>query len=145
MNEFRTYTISEQERGKIISTIKSILLGHEEILFAYIYGSFIDPEIRIFRDIDIGVYLYQNRVSEEQFMDYSINLSLEIESMIKKYPVDVVILNNAPLSLSFRITQGELLFMRDEDLWAQFVTRIWSMYHDHVITSRYILEDIISA
>jgi hypothetical protein len=145
MNDFKTYTISPEDRKKVISEIKSLLSKHDEVIFGYIYGSFVAPEDRYFRDIDIGLYVAEDVVSRKEFVDYSINLSLEIESMLKKFPVDVAILNNAPLSLAFRITQGELLFIRDEDLWTDFVTRIWSLYHDHAITSRNILEEIITA
>jgi predicted nucleotidyltransferase len=145
MNDFKTYTINAEDKDKTISAIKSALLQHEEIRFAYIYGSFVDPEMPYFRDIDIGIYADENAISAKQFIDYSINLSLELESAIKKYPVDVVVLNNAPLSLGFRITQGELLFIKDENLWTNFVTKIWSLYHDHAITSRHILEEIITA
>lgn len=145
MNDFKTYTISAEDKDKTISAIKSLLLKHEEIGFAYIYGSFVDHEMPFFRDIDIGIYLDENAISAKQFMDYSINLSLELESALKKYPVDVVILDNAPLNLVFKITQCELLFIRDEDLWTDFVTKAWSLYNDHAITSRHILEEIITA
>ncbi len=145
MNDLKTYTINAEDKGKTISAIKSALLQHEEIRFAYIYGSFVDPEMPFFRDIDVGIYVDENIISPKQFMNYSINLSLEIESTIKKYPVDVVVLNNAPLSLAFRITQGELLFIRDENLWTDFATKTWSLYNDHAITSRHTLEEIITA
>lgn len=145
MNDFKTYTINAEDKDKTISAIGSALLQHEEIRFAYIYGSFVDPEMPFFRDIDVGIYVDENSVSAAQMMDYSINISLELESALKKYPVDVVVLNNAPISLVFRITQGELLFIRDEDLWTDFVTRAWSLYNDHAITSRHTLEEIITA
>ncbi len=145
MTEFKTYTINVKDRDKAISTIKSLLLKHEEIQFAYIYGSFIDSDAPFFRDIDIAVFVDENAVSVDKFMDYSINLALMLESLMKKYPVDIVILNNAPLSLAFKITHGELLFIKNGDLWLDFVTKIWSMYHDHAITSRNMLEEIMSA
>lgn len=145
MNSFKTYSIPIEDREKLLSIIKSELLKHEEIVFAYIFGSFVDPEMPFFRDIDIGFFVDESAVPVNKFMDYSINLSLRLESLMKKYPVDVVVLNNAPLSLAFRITHGELLFIRDEDLWTDVVTKIWSLYHDHAITSRNILEEIITA
>ena len=145
MDDFKTYSLTPEEKQEISSSIEAFLQKDERILFAYMYGSFVDPEMPFFRDIDIGIYVDENKISASQFMDYSINLSLELESAIKKYPVDVVILNNAPLSLLFKITHGELLFIRDDDLWTDFVTKTWSRYHDHAITSRHILEEIITA
>jgi predicted nucleotidyltransferase len=145
MNGIQTYIVLPEDKEALISLIKHELLAHDEILFAYIYGSFVDHEMPFFRDIDIGIYIDERVVPSNKFMDYSINLSIELESALKKYPVDAVILNNAPLSLAFRITQGQLLFMKDEDKWIDFVTRVWSMHHDHAITSRKMLEEIINA
>lgn len=145
MNNFKTYTISIKDKERLISIIKSKLLRHDEIVFTYVYGSFVDPEMPFFRDIDIGIYVDENALIARQFIDYSIGLSLELEAALKKYPVDVVILNNAPLNLVFKITQGKLLFSKDEDLWTNFVTKTWSFYNDHAITSRHMLEEIITA
>lgn len=145
MNEFKTYSLGIEDKQRLISAIKSELFRYEEIVFTYIYGSFVDPHMPFFRDIDVGIYLDENLVSYKDFLDYCINLSFHLESILKCYPVDVVSLNDAPLSLAFRITQGELLFMRDEDLWVDFVTKTCSLYHDHAITSRNLLEDIIKA
>jgi predicted nucleotidyltransferase len=145
MNDFMTYKIAPEKKEEIISAIKDRLEKYNEIIFAYIFGSFVDNETPFFRDIDIGVYINKDVISEKKFIDYAIKLSLELESLFKKYPVDVVIMNNAPLSLLSKITQGELLFVRDERLWIDFVTRAWSLYHDHAITSREILKDMVSA
>ena len=140
-----TYKVAPEKKEEIISAFKDELEKYNEIIFAYIFGSFIDNQMPFFRDIDIGVYVNEDVVSQKQLLDYPMNLSLELESLFKKYPVDVVVMNNAPLSLISKITQGELLFVRDEDLWCDFVTKAWSLYHDHAISSREILKDMVSA
>jgi predicted nucleotidyltransferase len=161
MNEFTVYRISEAEKREVISRVSSELFKREEIIFAYLFGSFIEPEMPGFRDIDLGVYVKPELIIggesnssepeagevtvEGRLFQYGIRLSIALERVIKRYPFDVVVLNNAPLSLIFRITQGRILFIKDEELWTDFVTRIWSLYHDHAITSRYILEDIIKS
>ncbi len=142
MNYFIRYNINIEEKEQVISKIGSKLFEKEEIIFAYIYGSFIESN---FRDIDIGVYLDENIIQMNKYLDYSLELSLELETTIKKYPLDVIIINYAPLSLVFRITQGKLLFIKDENFWVDYVTKVWSLYHDHSITSRNILKDIITA
>lgn len=144
MDYLKTYKITSEEKQKIFSAIKNKLARYDEIVFAYIFGSFVDHGIPFFRDIDIGVYINENIISQKKFIDYAINLSLELESLFKKYPVDVIVINDAPLSVVFKITQGELLFVRDEDLWGDFITKVWSLYHDHAITSRGILKDMVS-
>lgn len=144
MNDFKTYTITPDEKQKIISVIKESLEGHPEIVFAYIFGSFADEESTFFRDIDIGVYVRDDFFSKKHSLDYSINLSLEIEKLLKDFPVDVIVLNDAPLQITFHATEGILLFSKDEEFWTDFVTKTWSLYHDHAISSRYILEDLVS-
>lgn len=144
MNNFKTYKLSWDEKEGITSAIKVKLEKQREIIFAYIFGSFIDPEMQFFRDIDIGIYVDTDSLQQEQFINYALSLSLELESLLKKYPVDVIIINDAPLNLKFRITQGELLFTRDERLWTDFSTKTWSLYHDHEITSRNIIADLVS-
>ncbi len=47
--------ISDKEREDIISTIKDVLAEEDNIVFTYLYGSFIKKE-RIIRDIDVAVY-----------------------------------------------------------------------------------------
>ncbi len=144
MNDFMTYKIASGKKEEIVSVFKDKLEKYNEIIFAYIFGSFIDNEMPFFRDIDIGVYVNENVILQKQFIDYAMNLSLELESLFKKYPVDVVVMNNAPLSLLSKITQGELLFVRDERLWIDFVTKMWSLYHDHAISNREVLKDMVS-
>lgn len=145
MNDFITYKITPEEKEGIIFAIKDKLEKHDEIVFAYVYGSFVDNEMPFFKDIDIGVYVNEIVILQKQFIDYTMGLSLEVESLFKRYPVDVVVMNNAALSLLSKITQGELLFVRDERLWIDFVTKTWSLYYDHAITSREILKDMVSS
>jgi len=144
MDDLKTYTITPDEKQKIISAIKGLLESRAEIVFAYIFGSFTDEDAGFFRDIDIGIYIEDRSFSKRHSLDYSINLSLDIERALKDYPVDVVVLNDAQLPLAFRVTQGILLFNKNETLWADFVTKTWSLYHDHSISSRYVLEDLVS-
>ncbi|MBI4378390.1 MAG: nucleotidyltransferase domain-containing protein [Nitrospinae bacterium] len=143
MDIFKTHTIAEDAKRRIITTIKDELENCSEIIFAYIFGSFIDTDMPFFRDVDIGIYVTENIVPQKRFIDYSINLSLKLESLLKRFSVDVVVLNNAPLSLAFRITQGVLLFTKNDALWSDFAAKTWSLYNDHAISSRGLLAEIL--
>lgn len=57
MSDLKTYAITEGEKKDIISAVAPFLKRDERIIFAYIFGSFVDPEMPFFRDIDIGVYV----------------------------------------------------------------------------------------
>ncbi|MEM2136220.1 MAG: nucleotidyltransferase domain-containing protein [Candidatus Jordarchaeaceae archaeon] len=99
-----------------------MLKGREEILFAYIYGSFLEGR---FRDVDVAIYL-----DSERDVRYALNLEGELEECVG-VPVDVRILNSASLPFKFRvISQGILLFSRDEGRRSNFESLTMAEYHD---------------
>lgn len=142
MEKLRFYKISESQRERLLSILKKELYEDPNVILAYVFGSFIDRETEKFRDIDIALYL-RDRFQSEKFLDYSLQLAVELENKIKKYPIDIVILNDAPLSLCFQATQGILLFCKDENLWIEYVTKVWSLYQDYEITSRNVIADML--
>ncbi|GAB6101043.1 nucleotidyltransferase domain-containing protein [Thermococcus atlanticus] len=113
----RVYSIGEHEKGRIKRLIKEFLMGREEVLFAYLHGSFLSGP---FRDIDIAVYTDGER---------DVFYELELEERLG-FPVDVRVLNNAPISFIFKVPKGELLFSRDEEKRCDFESRTMGDYHD---------------
>ncbi len=129
MNGFTTYSLTTEEKQKINYLIKTELEKRDEIAFAYIYGSFVDPEMPFFRDIDIGVYLKDYKDSD--CLKYEIELSVELEKCLQyKYPVDLRVINGSNILFMHNVVQGELLFTRDEDLWVDFVVYVSTRYND---------------
>ncbi len=108
------------DKEKILSIIKSFLEKYDKILFAYVFGSFVDKEAPFFRDIDIGIYVRYYKDSD--WHKYEIELPLSLEKVLDyKYKIDIVVMNKADMFLLKNIISGELLFVKDEDLWADFV------------------------
>ncbi len=144
MNDLKTYTVSNEDREALISLIKHELLAHDEILFAYIYGSFVDPDVPFFRDIDIGIYV--NNYKNEDWERSELILPLELEKSLNyKYPIDVKVLNNAEIIFSNRVICGRLLFARDEDIWTDYVVYISKRYADfYPFWPRYMKEAVLS-
>ena len=92
-------------------------------MFAYLHGSFLED---YFRDIDIAIYLN----TEKKNVLYALNLERELEEEVG-FPVDVRILNHAPLSFKFGvIEQGVLLFSKDEERLCDFESLTIVEYHD---------------
>jgi len=118
--------ISANQKRKIQKMIVTMLQKENHILFAYLHGSFLQNE---FRDIDIGIYTEKN-LSKKNKLSYELSFEEKLQHHIF-YPVDVRILNNAPLSFSFSVIKnGIVLFSNDEDKRIDFETRIFSKYHD---------------
>jgi len=116
MHLVRTQVIPAEKRLALKASLSSALERRPEIVFAYVYGSF--AEGRPFRDVDVGVCLA--RVEEERFGAYAIDLGLELEGILG-FPIDVRVLNTAPLSFLYNVFRGELLVSRDDDLRAEKV------------------------
>jgi hypothetical protein len=129
MNTFKTYSLITDEKQKITHLIKTELEKRDEIAFAYIYGSFVDPEMPFFRDIDIGVYLKDYKDSD--WLKYETELSVELEKCMQyRCPVDLRVINGSNILFMHNVVQGELLFTRDEDLWTDFVVYVSTRYND---------------
>ncbi|WP_051276629.1 nucleotidyltransferase domain-containing protein [Desulfovirgula thermocuniculi] len=73
--------------------LQHLLAKRREIIFAYLFGSFIAEPF--FRDIDIGIYLQEDVVPREKALDYELSLGAELEQEIR-YPVDVKVLKLRP-------------------------------------------------
>jgi len=117
----RVYSLEEHEKGRIKRIIKEFLMGRKEVLFAYLHGSFLSGP---FRDIDIAVY-----TDGERDVFYELELERELEERLG-FPVDVRVLNNAPISFRFKVLKGELLFSRDEEKRCEFESKTLAEYHD---------------
>ncbi|MEW6104692.1 MAG: hypothetical protein AB1630_12920 [bacterium] len=70
MNEYLSF--KKKQRLKIIGKIKQVLLNKQEIVFAFIFGSFLDEPS--FRDIDIGVYL--DKIKQGDIFNYPFSATL---------------------------------------------------------------------
>jgi len=73
-------------KEEIKKKIKKILAEKDEVIFAYLHGSF--NEI-YFRDVDVAVYVDESKVGD--FLDYELRISTEIENVIR-LPVDIKVL-----------------------------------------------------
>ncbi len=99
--EFKYYTMSDEVKNKIVSTIREVLNKENNILLAILFGSFI--ELKTFRDIDLAIYTLNKS------LNYITELSLMLEEMIK-IPIDVVPIDE--VSARFRryiLTKGKVI------------------------------------
>jgi hypothetical protein len=129
--------ILTSKKEKIIKKIENLIQGREEIIFAYIFGSFIEEES--FNDIDIAIYLNENKTSSKSTF-YEIELSNQIEKRINM-SIDIIRLNFAPDSIVHRATKGLLIKNDNDNLRINYITTCWKKYWDYQkIINEYILE-----
>ncbi len=104
------YEVSEEVKSKILDKLMHILKNIDDIVFAYVHGSFIEE--KYFRDIDIAIWI----TNEEKAFTYTLELSTKA-GIETGYPIDIHVLNNAPLPFRYHVfIRGRLLFSRDEYL-----------------------------
>lgn len=110
----------------ILQKVQVILDAHQDIPFAYLFGSFAEGET--YRDIDVAVYCDTTHPRVRDLF-YDIELSQEIEKALG-IPVDIVVLNHAPDHLVYRASRGILLKDENEELRLNFLLPRWKRYLD---------------
>ena len=116
-------SLGEKDKQLVLEKVTSFLEARQEIIFAYVFGSFLDSYPLTFRDIDIGVYL-KKKVS---LIDYQVKLSTELSEKVG-LPVDVRLLNEAPERFVAKVlSQGKIIFNQDETEHSDVMERV-SLY-----------------
>jgi len=113
-------------KKEVLEKIESVIESREEVLFAYIFGSFIENET--FNDIDLAIYIDENNISTKEIF-YEIELSNQVEEIIK-IPVDVIVLNRTSDFVLHRVSKGILIKNSDDDMRINFITTHWKSYLD---------------
>lgn len=134
------HQLSKKKKTGIKNSLNLILAKREEVVFAYLYGSFLSANW--FRDIDTAVFVEEKRVSRKEALNYEIALSLELEKELR-LPVDVKLLNYAPLSFRYEVTKGEVIFSRDEDARFSFFEETWHRYLDFAPVEREFMKEML--
>ena len=120
------FQISESDKKIIMEKLRYSLEKRPNLLFAYVYGSFVVADK--FRDIDIAVYLKQIPSTP---LHVELELETELGNIIKNYLIDVRILNNAPLSFRYNVIKsGKPIVVVDDDARTDFEEATLSNYFD---------------
>lgn len=102
-----------------------------EIKTGYIFGSIAKGGENKLSDIDIGILLDEEKLPKDAPCRYKAQVITELISIFKTDKVDLVILNECPLLLSFRVVHdGTILYSKDEKERIGFEVKIMSQYFD---------------
>jgi len=136
-----SHTLSRSEKEKIIQIISShFFQQYDEIFSVYIFGSFISK--RHFSDIDIGII---TDMDLNKTLDFELKLENRLEKLIK-YPVDVRILNQAPISFSQNVFRaGRVIIDKNPNMRADFEGRILKQYFDFSPFQQRYLQEVTNA
>jgi len=121
----RLHRMNREERHRIEQCLAAELTGDRSVTFAYLYGSFVESQP--FHDIDVGVYL--ENVQGDRVTATALDLAQRLSDRAR-IPVDVRILNVAPVSFLYHVLRGQLVFCRDDAVLAEVMERTVSRYLD---------------
>ena len=105
------------------------LRSQDSVILAYLFGSTVRGDTGRLSDVDIGVML-DEKLSKKDRFELELKLISEIATLIKKNKIDLVILNEAPLLLSYNIIKNGIILKSDETERVKFETKILSIYLD---------------
>ena len=117
--------MNEKDRQYKREEIKRFLLSRDEVTFAYLHGSFFEGAP--FHDIDIGVFVHD--IPKDIAAKYGLELSGILENIIN-IPIDIRVINFAPIPFLFYVVRSELIMSRDEEVEASFTERVIKSYLD---------------
>jgi predicted nucleotidyltransferase len=120
----RPVSLCPEEQQRIAQRVRSLLASSEDIVFAYIYGSFARGEP--VRDLDVALYTTEDK----DFL-----FAMDVAALLRRetgFEVDVTVMNHAPVALQFAILRdGLLLFSNDEALRTALIERVSRQYREY--------------
>lgn len=100
-------------------------MEYDNIVFAYIFGSYVRKQLRSDSDIDIAIYL-----DTKMDLDTYLDLKMKLTDACKR-EVDLIILNEATPLLKHQIyLYNRLLFTRDKSMESNFKVKTLFEYND---------------
>jgi len=113
-------------KDEILNALRAQLGKQSEILFAYVFGSFLESDR--YNDVDVAIFLEDGNLMRNDRW-YDIRLASELEKAAG-VAVDLVILNTAPDHLIHRISSGKVIVDKDPEGRVEFIVNAWKRYFD---------------
>jgi predicted nucleotidyltransferase len=112
--------LTQNDKGLIIEELKAVLKRHEEIVFALLFGSLVNPPISgKYGDMDIALYVTPDSIRTAEYV-LEARIEAEIYNALTPRgvsfpPPEVLILNNAPNHFQVGIFKGNYEVLKGEE------------------------------
>ncbi len=127
-------------KQELIGSIASYLGAKDEIMAAYLFGTFLSEAT--YYDIDIGLLVGKE---PQKVLNYEFGLEADVEKIVK-CRVDVRVLNRAPLSFCQNvIRKGKVILDRNPSDRADFENSTLKKYFDFAFYRRRYLAEVLHA
>ena len=125
------------DTSTIIERASEYFNQRNDVLFAYLFGSYAGNRATSLSDIDIAVYLVNEVYDSTQKMDLVHSLSMALN----EDGLDLVILNQAPVTLTINVLKKHIMIIDKKPLIRhQFESLIMRKYFDFSYIEKSILE-----
>jgi len=101
----------------------------DNIVLAYLFGSTIRGNTGRLSDVDIAI-LVNEKSSEKEHLDIELKILSEITILLKRNKIDLILLNEAPLLLTYNVIKNGVILKSNEIERVKFETKIISSYLD---------------
>ena len=129
------------DREQIVGGLRRELAARPEIVLAVLHGSFLQGGA--YHDIDVAVWLDPGQLSRDERFRYALDLSVYLHLQLGG-PIDVRVLNDAPLAFRYHALKGSPLVARDEEFLDELRARTWDDYLDFQPFARQYLREALS-
>jgi predicted nucleotidyltransferase len=124
------YNMMEKKLTGQDKRITDYLNKQERVKLAYLFGSVAEGREGKLSDVDMGVLLDESLNKKEKF-NLQLKLISELTSILKTDRIDLIVMNNAPISLNYEIIKANHpLLVRNEGQKIDCEHRILSRYLD---------------
>ena len=105
--ERRATKMKKLNTENIINYVFDYLANREDILFAYLFGSYAKGNQTHLSDIDVAVYMEDNN----QAFDQKLGILNDLTKILETEEIDLVILNKAPIALLTKILANKVILI----------------------------------
>ena len=123
---------------EILYTLK----GHSQIIAAYLFGSYARNNPIPLSDIDIAILTNSYDSNKATNLDFEFHVESELLRKLPEYSFDIRTLNDAPILIQGKIiSEGQLLFTKDQRKLSEFEEYILPRYFDFKIDYNFLLNN----
>ncbi len=126
----------------LVGVLREVLERWPEIVFAYLHGSFQRGEPS--RDVDVAVWADRTCIADSRLDLYALDLEAALQAALAR-PVDVQVLNRAPLAFRYHALRGIPILVRDWEVLDELRARTWDEYFDFRPLAQQYLREVLSA
>ncbi len=118
-----------KKRDILLKTLKEVMEKEEDVLFAYLYGSYAYGVVHSESDIDVAVYLKPSDIKE--YLNKEKRILSALIDRLHTDRIDLRILNVSPLLLQYHvIKEGIPILIKDEQERIDFETRVMNRFFE---------------